>query len=129
MINSDHKRMDIIFGAAEDGGHLAKLEPLLFCGNYVENRRRDRGKRFPGGDSQQKVKIQAIPLAELKSGKVKIQKSESENTNYPHLRKLCRKSAARLWTAISKWRFSTEEEGRWEGGETHFPSTGSGFHE
>ena len=51
--------MDIIFGAAEDGGHLAKLEPLLFCGNYVENRRRVRGQRFPNGDSQQKVKIQA----------------------------------------------------------------------
>ena len=48
--------MDIIFGAAEDGGHLAKLEPLLFCGNYVENRRRDRGQRFPDGDSQWKGK-------------------------------------------------------------------------
>ena len=66
MINSDHKRMDIIFGAAEDGGHLAKLEPLLFCGNYVENWRRDRGQRFPDGKIKiQKVKIQAIPLAEL----------------------------------------------------------------
>ena len=56
MINSHHKRMDIIFVAAEDGGHLAKLEPLLFCGNYVENRRRDCGKRFPNGDSQRKRK-------------------------------------------------------------------------
>ena len=46
--------MDIIFGAAEDGGHLAK--PLLFCGNYVENRRRDRGQRFPDCDSQRKRK-------------------------------------------------------------------------
>ena len=66
MINSDHKRMDIIFVAAEDGGNLAKLEPLLFCGNYVENRRRDRGQRFPDSKIKiQKVKIQAIPLAEL----------------------------------------------------------------
>ena len=57
--------MDIIFVAAEDGGHLAK--PLLFCGNYVENRRRDRGQRFKNGDSQRKRKV-------------KMQKSESENT-------------------------------------------------
>ena len=42
-----------------------KIQTIPTCGNYVENRRRDRGKRFPGGDSQQKVKIQAIPLAEL----------------------------------------------------------------
>ena len=56
IINSDHKRMDIIFVATEEGGHLAKLEPLFFCGNYVENRWRDRGKRFPDCDSQRKRK-------------------------------------------------------------------------
>ena len=33
-----------------------KIQTIPTCGNYVENRRRDRGQRFPDGDSQRKGK-------------------------------------------------------------------------
>ena len=33
-----------------------KIQTIPTCGNYVENWRRDRGKRFPDGDSQRKRK-------------------------------------------------------------------------
>ena len=33
-----------------------KIQTIPTCGNYVENRRRDRGQRFPDGDSQRKRK-------------------------------------------------------------------------